>query len=96
MNRQPQALLEGLVPADVVVPAVEVLALTDDSRQVKAGSLFFARSGTNVDGVRFIGQALEQGAVAVILPDFSLETATAAGFGGDRRLIPVSDLPAVM
>jgi len=95
-NRQLQALLGGLVPADAVVPAVEVLALTDDSRQVRAGSLFFARSGANVDGVRFIGQALEQGAVAVILPDFSMEIATAAGFGDDPRLIPVSDLLAVM
>lgn len=40
--------------------------LTDDSRRVRAGSLFVARSGTKQDGRAFVADAIERGAVAVL------------------------------
>jgi len=46
---------------------VEVVDVTDDSRQVKPGTVFVAVKGTQVDGHNFIAQALEQGAVGTIV-----------------------------
>jgi UDP-N-acetylmuramoyl-L-alanyl-D-glutamate--2,6-diaminopimelate ligase len=43
-----------------------VTALTADSRQVRPGSLFAALPGSNVDGRRFIPQAVAAGAVAIL------------------------------
>lgn len=43
-----------------------VSALASDSRLVGPGSVFFALSGTQADGHQFIGQAVAQGAVAVV------------------------------
>ncbi len=47
-------------------PDSEVVALSQDSRTITAGSLFVAVRGFNSDGHQFIPQALAQGAVAVI------------------------------
>ena len=44
---------------------VEVTAVTADSRLVRSGTLFVAIPGTQMDGARFIPQAIEKGAVAV-------------------------------
>jgi len=43
--------------------------VTTDSRQVRAGSLFFALKGDNFDGNAFAAKALEQGAAVCILSD---------------------------
>ncbi|HID62691.1 MAG TPA: hypothetical protein EYP49_08160, partial [Anaerolineae bacterium] len=48
---------------------VEITGLACDSRQVKPGALFVAIKGLNVDGHDFIPQALERGAVAVVVQD---------------------------
>lgn len=48
------------------LPAVEVVAITDDSRKVEAGSLFVAVRGSQYDGHEFIQEALERGAVAIV------------------------------
>ena len=40
-----------------------------DSREVRPGSLFVAQRGTQTDGHAFIGQAVSQGAVAVVLEE---------------------------
>ncbi len=45
----------------------EVTGLTYDSRQVKAGEIFFAISGEKVDGHEFIPQALQNGAAGVVV-----------------------------
>ncbi len=45
---------------------VEVSALAYNSRQVRAGTLFFAIQGEKADGHAYIPQALERGAVAVV------------------------------
>lgn len=59
--------------------ATPILDITDDSRRVKPGSLFIARSGTSTDGASYIGQAIAQGAVAIVAgPDVQLPDHTAA------------------
>jgi UDP-N-acetylmuramoyl-L-alanyl-D-glutamate--2,6-diaminopimelate ligase len=62
------------VPATLVAgsPNPPIASVTDDSRAVRPGSLFIARSGTKSDGRAFIADALAKGAVAV-LADASLE-----------------------
>ncbi len=45
---------------------VEVLAVTDDSRQVVPGTLFVAVRGTSIDSHDFIDEAVSAGAVAVV------------------------------
>ena len=48
-------------------PSVAVDSLTCDSRRAAPGALFFALKGAAADGHRFIGQAEEAGAAAVLL-----------------------------
>ncbi len=48
------------------LPRVWVEGLCWDSRKVKPGDLFFALAGTKCDGHRFIPEAVERGAVAVV------------------------------
>jgi UDP-N-acetylmuramoyl-L-alanyl-D-glutamate--2,6-diaminopimelate ligase len=45
---------------------VTVTGIALDSRKVKPGDLFFALSGTKADGHRFIDDAIQRGAVAVV------------------------------
>jgi len=47
-------------------PDAEVASLAYDSRRVQQGTLFFAIQGEKADGHRFIPQALERGAVAIV------------------------------
>ena len=46
--------------------SLEVSGLARDSRAVQPGDLFFAISGTRVDGSRFAQDAISRGAVAVV------------------------------
>ncbi len=46
---------------------VPIQDLTDDSRLVKAGSLFVAVQGTQVDGHQFVGRAIQSGAAALVI-----------------------------
>ncbi|MBM4467142.1 MAG: UDP-N-acetylmuramoyl-L-alanyl-D-glutamate--2,6-diaminopimelate ligase [Chloroflexi bacterium] len=48
---------------------VEIEGLAYDSRQVRPGDLFVAIKGLDADGHDFIPQALERGAVAVVVQD---------------------------
>ena len=48
------------------LPRVWVEGLCWDSRRVRPGDLFFALRGTKCDGHRFIPEAVEKGAVAVV------------------------------
>lgn len=45
---------------------IPVFELTNDSRQVKPGSVFIAVPGYNTDGHRFIRDAVESGATAIV------------------------------
>jgi UDP-N-acetylmuramoyl-L-alanyl-D-glutamate--2,6-diaminopimelate ligase len=47
-----------------------ISGITYDSREVKAGSMFFAVQGTQVDGHSFIPQVIEKGAIAIVCETF--------------------------
>ncbi len=52
----------------------DILGLEHDSRCVTPGALFVARRGGNTDGHRFIPNAIERGAVAIIGEDSHIPT----------------------
>ena len=66
-------LQELLVPVDIVKTHgdlhSEVLSITENSRDVRPGSVFVAIRGAQQDGHNFVSQALAQGAVAVVVED---------------------------
>ena len=43
--------------------------VSTDTRRIEPGSIFFALRGANFDGNRFVGEALEKGAVAAVCND---------------------------
>jgi UDP-N-acetylmuramoyl-L-alanyl-D-glutamate--2,6-diaminopimelate ligase len=45
---------------------IEISGIGDDSREIVPGSLFVAISGVEVDGARFIPEAIGRGAIAVV------------------------------
>ena len=71
--------LPGVVSASGNL-AVEVSAITSDSRQVTPGLLFVAYQGVGVDGRRYLADALARGASAVVVeraqPDIDVPTVT--------------------
>lgn len=54
---------------------VDVTGVNINSRLIEKGHLFVAMKGTQVDGHRFIANAVESGAVAVLCEDMSAEPA---------------------
>jgi len=58
-------LLEARAPAGVPA-ALPMVGLADDSREVRAGEVFFARRGTVSDGAAFVRSARARGAVAIV------------------------------
>lgn len=61
-------LLRGLdAPLDLSsIPDLDVHGVQEDSRLVRRGDLFVARTGTKTDGRRFVDDARDRGAVAVV------------------------------
>lgn len=49
-----------------------IAEITNNSKNIKKGSLFFAIKGTNVDGHTFVEEAVKSGAVAVVVQDLQL------------------------
>jgi len=66
----------------------EILQIVADSRKVESGSLFVAIAGVDVDGHRFIPQAADRGAAAVVFSDPQWETALAQWPGVAGLLVP--------
>ena len=58
-------LLSGEASADAGAAALDVTGVTADSRAVKPGNVFVAVAGSKTDGLRFVGQAMTAGAVAI-------------------------------
>ena len=63
----PQLLKESGITVGRSVPDLPVVHVTDDSRQVTKNTLFVAVKGSQEDGHRFLRQAVEQGACAVLV-----------------------------
>lgn len=59
-------LLSGMASVDV---SVDVTGVAIDSRKVKAGDLFMAYRGTQVNGVDYIGDAIQAGVVAIAIDE---------------------------
>jgi UDP-N-acetylmuramoyl-L-alanyl-D-glutamate--2,6-diaminopimelate ligase len=60
-------LLQNVKIKHVSVPDDSMISsITYDSREVKAGSMFFAVKGTRVDGHSYINQVIESGAIAIV------------------------------
>ena len=66
-----------------------VCGLAVDSRRVEPGFVFFARKGLRTQGARYIGDALDAGAVAVVAPAGAVESPC-------PQLVEVDDLPNVI
>jgi UDP-N-acetylmuramoyl-L-alanyl-D-glutamate--2,6-diaminopimelate ligase len=61
------AALEAFEPALSGDARVRVIDVEQDSRRVEPGALFVARKGGKSDGARFVRQALERGAAALLV-----------------------------
>jgi UDP-N-acetylmuramoyl-L-alanyl-D-glutamate--2,6-diaminopimelate ligase len=62
------ALIRALAPGDVIGGRpVEILDLAYDTRRVRAGSLFFCVPGATRDGHDLAGEAVDAGAVALVV-----------------------------
>ena len=69
---------------------VPVALLTDDSRQIKPGTLFVAVKGERLDGHAYVRQAVATGAAALIVQDPSVvpdETVPTVGVRDSRRAL---------
>ncbi|MBS97526.1 MAG: UDP-N-acetylmuramoyl-L-alanyl-D-glutamate--2,6-diaminopimelate ligase [Oceanospirillaceae bacterium] len=71
--------------------ALRVSGVCQDSRCVRPGDLFFARSGTRHRGVDFIAQAADKGAVAAIVDSAEVNESEALSF--EIPVLRVADLP---
>ena len=61
-----QEILKKVTPTTIVGNAdLEIKGVNIDSRKVKEGDLFVAVCGTQTDGHKYIGNAIEKGAVAI-------------------------------
>ena len=74
------------------LPDVAVHALRSDSREIEPGDLFFARAGGRIDARRFIDEACEAGAAAVVYEGEERPRRHSRG----AWLLPVVDLPACL
>ena len=79
----------------VVPPAIDILlqGLSLNSQQVKPGDLFFAFPGTQADGRRFIENAVNQGAAAILAEANLGISETSEFIAPDGRKVPVLTLP---
>jgi UDP-N-acetylmuramoyl-L-alanyl-D-glutamate--2,6-diaminopimelate ligase len=66
----------GLIQIDGAAEAIDVTAITADSRAVKPGTLFAGLPGVKADGASFVAQAVAKGAVAVLVSSDSVVPST--------------------
>ncbi len=66
MKQLSELLLDIPDEIESACPDVPITGIAIDSRQVKPGDLFVALPGGNVDGHKFIGDAVQRGAVAIV------------------------------
>ena len=66
MSQNLQTIVQNLISDEIDVPSITVNGLSINSKNTKAGDLFFAIPGTVSDGHDYINQSIDNGAVAVI------------------------------
>src|SRR5438552_2770639 len=89
-----ERLVSALEPAEVLGrPSVEVRDLASDARAATPGALFFAVPGEHADGHEFAPEAVERGAVALVV-ERGLELPVPQVVVGDSRaaMAPVADM----
>jgi UDP-N-acetylmuramoyl-L-alanyl-D-glutamate--2,6-diaminopimelate ligase len=79
-------LLDRDVPHPPGAGDIKITGLTADSRDVKPGYVFAALPGTVADGAKFIPQALEKGAIAVVTKGAGVTAVPEILSGNPRRL----------
>jgi UDP-N-acetylmuramoyl-L-alanyl-D-glutamate--2,6-diaminopimelate ligase len=79
-------LLDRDVPHPPGAGDIKITGLTADSRDVRPGYVFAALPGTVADGAKFIPQALEKGAIAVISKGAGVTAVPEILSGNPRRL----------
>ncbi|MEL0150531.1 MAG: Mur ligase domain-containing protein, partial [Rhodobiaceae bacterium] len=52
--------------ADATMASIDICGISADSRTVQPGYLFAALAGVEADGRSFVGQAIENGAAAIL------------------------------
>ncbi|WP_151703859.1 UDP-N-acetylmuramoyl-L-alanyl-D-glutamate--2,6-diaminopimelate ligase [Nitrincola alkalilacustris] len=92
MSIRKNMLLTDLIPGVTGKQAsIAVSGLTQDSREVVPGDLFFARSGAHHRGTDFIKEAAEKGAVAAVADRLEWSGQTSS-----IPVIPVSELDVII
>ncbi len=82
-------LFQGLeVPFTSDVGSVDVRGVTDDSREVRPGYLFVCVKGFVTDGHIFASQAVERGAVALVVEDELTLPVPQVKVSDTRRILP--------
>jgi UDP-N-acetylmuramoyl-L-alanyl-D-glutamate--2,6-diaminopimelate ligase len=87
-------LLSRLTVLPVHGADVEISGLTEDSRKVKPGFLFVATPGTKLDGRGFIEDAIQRGAVAVLVPEDGTRRGLDRSCGKDVSFLTTTDIRA--
>ncbi|MBI3556879.1 MAG: UDP-N-acetylmuramoyl-L-alanyl-D-glutamate--2,6-diaminopimelate ligase [Deltaproteobacteria bacterium] len=80
-------LIEILPAAPAALTAVEISLITQDSREARAGTIFFALEGSQRDGHDFVPDVVVKGAVAVVRRDH----ARTLNLADRSRIIEVDD-----
>ncbi|QCE33972.1 UDP-N-acetylmuramoyl-L-alanyl-D-glutamate--2,6-diaminopimelate ligase [Acetobacteraceae bacterium] len=76
--------LSSLIPSNLLPDTyknVEISSISSDSREIQKGALFFALSGTKLDGTAFIQEAISKGAAAIV---------------SEKDFLPQEDIPIVI
>ncbi|MFZ5735012.1 MAG: UDP-N-acetylmuramoyl-L-alanyl-D-glutamate--2,6-diaminopimelate ligase [Pseudomonadota bacterium] len=69
---------------------VDVAGLATDSRAVKPGDVFFALAGSKTDGSKFIAQAIEKGAVAIVADQAASSNVPVIALANPRRALALA------
>ena len=56
---------------EIKLKKIKFNGVSSDSRSIKKGNIFFAIPGNEIDGSRFINQAIKKGAAAIVVPSYS-------------------------
>lgn len=84
--------LPGLVRATGNL-GVRITGVRQDSRWIEPGEVFVARRGAQSDGVRHLPQAVERGAVAIVIEDGVIP---GVHVSSDMAIVESSDIPTTL